>query len=318
MDLKSESGAKPVMKPLHNRKLLIVDDDEDNLKLLKRALEYEGYAVEVADSGQKALDSLKLEAPDLVLLDVNMPGLSGVETLRRLRASTTEYVSVIFISGNSRTEDIVQGLDYGADDYIRKPYQISEVLARIRAHLRNKDIRDELLIANHKLVDMTEHDELTNLYNMKAFYSRLDHELKRARRFGHSVGIIMFDVDHFKHVNDNHDHLFGSFVLKEIGTLVRKNIRNVDIGGRYGGDEFVILLSEATPEGAKMFAERLRKAIEVHIFDSGHSKMHLTVSLGVTVTDSRPEIDRENLVRIADRALYEAKSSGRNCTRYLS
>lgn len=306
------------MKPLHNRKLLLVDDDEDNLKLLRRALEYEGYAVEVADSGQKALDALKVATPDLVLLDVNMPGLSGVETLRRLRASTTEYVSVIFISGNSRTEDIVMGLDYGADDYIRKPYQISEVLARIRAHLRNKDIRDELLTANHKLLDMTEHDELTNLYNMKAFYARLDHELKRAKRFGHAVGVIMFDVDHFKYVNDNHDHLFGSFVLKEIGMLIRKNIRNVDIGARYGGDEFVILLSETTPEGAKMFAERLRKTVEATVFDSGHDQMQLTVSLGVTVTEPRPEIDRENLVRKADRALYEAKSSGRNCVRYLA
>ncbi|MBX9768859.1 MAG: diguanylate cyclase, partial [Bdellovibrionales bacterium] len=253
----------------------------------------------------------------LVLLDVNMPGLSGVETLKRLRASTTEYVSVIFISGNSRTEDIVTGLDFGADDYVRKPYQISEVMARIRAHLRNKDIRDELLTANHKLLDMTEHDELTNLYNMKAFYARLDHELKRARRFEHSVGIIMFDVDHFKRVNDNHDHLFGSFVLKEVGRLIRKNIRNVDIGARYGGDEFVILLTETAPEGALMFAERLRKTIENTVFDSGHDKMQLTISLGVTVTDGRADLDRENLVRIADRALYEAKSSGRNCSRYL-
>src|SRR5690606_20888894 len=148
----------------------------------------------------------------LVLLDVNMPDLNGLETLAFLRQNR-EYISTIFISGNSDDEDVIRGLDSGADDYITKPFDPAVMLARIRCQLRIKDLRDELRRANVRLQELVEIDDLTGLYNMRSLYQKVDHELGRAARFNRSVAAVMMDMDHFKSVNDEHDHLFGSYVL---------------------------------------------------------------------------------------------------------
>jgi diguanylate cyclase (GGDEF)-like protein len=194
------------------------------------------------------------------------------------------------------------------------------LLAKVRAQLRIKDIRDNLKIANQRLQDLVEIDDLTGLFNMRSIYQKIETELGRARRYGRAVGVVMMDMDNFKTVNDTNDHLFGSHVLSEVGKIIQKTIRQADFAARYGGDEFLIALAETTPDGAVAFAERLRSAIAAATFTSPHSNppatMRLTASLGVAVYHAGSEpIDARSLVLNADHALYEAKHAGKDCIR---
>jgi two-component system, cell cycle response regulator len=294
------------------RRILAVDDDPESLRVLMKALEWDGYQVARASSGPEALRSLNDWKPQLVLLDVNMPGLNGIDTLSLLRKQT-QYVSTIFVSADSNTADVIRGLDAGADDYICKPYDPQELLARIRCHLRIKDVRDELRRANERLKELVDRDDLTGLFNMRSLYQKLDTEIDRAHRYDRQVAVIMMDMDHFKQVNDQHDHLFGSHVLSEVGRLIRSNMRKVDIAARYGGDEFLIVLTEINADGAKIFAERLRKVILETEFSQGRYQKKLTASIGLAVTGiGGSGLDARSLVREADRALYSAKEQGRN------
>ena len=295
-----------------SRKILVVDDDDINRELVGKALEFEGYQVRLAESGMAGLTVIQEWRPHLVLLDINMPGLDGFETLSRLRKQG-EYVSVIFVSANSNSEYVIRGLDTGADDYIRKPFNPLEMLARVRSQLRNKDLNDSLKKANDRLKELVDIDDLTGLFNMRSLYKRLDFELDRARRYGRSVSVIMMDLDHFKRVNDQHDHLFGSFVLTQVGKMISENIRKVDFAARYGGDEFLVVLTEIGLQGAVTFANRLRERIEGGTFKNEYYSMNLTASLGLSIANpNEVEIDARGMVRYADRALYMAKENGRN------
>lgn len=300
-----------------DRRLLVIDDDPDSLAIISEALNWEGYQVRTALSGQEGLDQIQQWSPDLILLDVNMPGMNGIETLKDLR-QRTQYVSVMFISGNTSTEHVVHGLDTGADDYIPKPFAPVELLARVRTQLRIKDLNDQLRMANERLKELVDTDDLTGLLNMRSVYQRLESELQRAKRFGRQVCVVMMDMDKFKSVNDGHDHLFGSFVLSEVGKIIRQTIRNIDLGARYGGDEFLMILTETNAEGAAKFCERLRLAIEQYDFHSGKDRIRLTASIGFSITPPGDgQTDARGLVRTADHALYEAKKAGRNCVRVI-
>ncbi|MCB0366505.1 MAG: diguanylate cyclase [Bdellovibrionaceae bacterium] len=294
-------------------RILVVDDDPASAKLVRVALECEGYQVLVAGSGKEAIREMSDWNPHLVLLDVSMPGLNGLDTLKYLRARN-HYVSTIFVSGRSDTDDVVRGLDAGADDYVCKPFDAKELLGRVRTQLRIKQLNDSLKAANKKLKSLVDKDDLTGLFNMRSLYEKLDNELNRARRFGRCVSVLMMDMDHFKSVNDSHDHLFGSFVLQEVGKIIRNNIRSVDFAARYGGDEFLIVLTEIGVEGASVFAERLKNLIKEYEFSQGTHSSHQTVSIGLAVTEKgNPTIDARSLVRYADHALYKAKAEGRDC-----
>ena len=300
------------------RKILVVDDDPASLRITFKALEFEGYQVQTADSGHEAVVKMNDWRPHLVLLDVSMPGLDGLETLKILRARD-EYVSVLFVSGKSAPEDVIRGLDSGADDYIRKPFETLELLSRVRSQLRIKDLNDSLKKANDKLKELVDIDDLTGLFNMRSLYKRLDFELDRARRYKRSVCVMMMDMDFFKKVNDQHDHLFGSFVLSEVGRMIRENIRKVDFAARYGGDEYLIVLTELDHKGAQTFAERLRQRIASHTFTADNHQITLTASLGYAIANpSERNIDARTLVRVADQALYKAKESGRNKVVFFS
>jgi two-component system cell cycle response regulator len=309
------------MKPLQSkispesRRILVIDDDSDSLSIISEALRWENYQVLTAISGAEGLELIKTWNPDLILLDVNMQGMNGIETLQDLRHKEN-YVSVMFISGNTSTEHVVAGLDTGADDYIPKPFDPLELLARVRTQLRIKDLNDQLRDANEKLKELVDIDDLTGLFNMRSVYQRLESEMDRARRFGRQVCVVMMDMDFFKTVNDGHDHLFGSFVLSEVGAIIRKTIRTIDLGARYGGDEFLMILTETNSEGALKFCNRLRVGIESHHFKYGKDEMRLTASIGFAMTMSGDKFtDPRALVRAADHALYQAKGAGRNCIR---
>jgi diguanylate cyclase (GGDEF)-like protein len=294
------------------RKILVVDDDPQSLKLVEKALQFDGYQVETADSGTAALQKMNSWSPHLVLLDVSMPGLSGIQTLQLLRTKG-EYVSVLFLSGKSNTDDIIRGLDAGADDYICKPFDILELLSRVRSQLRIKDLNDNLKRANIRLKELVDIDDLTGLFNMRSLYKKLDFEIDRARRYKRHVCVLMMDMDFFKKCNDNHDHLFGSYVLSEVGRIVRENIRKVDFAARYGGDEFLIVLTEIDRHGAFIFAERLRLLIENTVFSNDLHVIKLTASFGLAIKEPQTTaIDARSLVRYADKGLYLAKQQGRN------
>jgi two-component system, cell cycle response regulator len=295
-----------------DRRILVVDDDPDSLDIIAEALNWEGYSIRKASSGPNAVEMIRDWKPDLVILDVNMPAMNGVETLKSLR-KYEQYVSVMFISGNTDTHDVIAGLDAGADDYIPKPFNPMELLARVRTQLRIKDLNDQLRVANDRLKELADTDDLTGLYNMRSLYQKLDQELERARRFDRQVCVVMIDMDRFKSVNDGHDHLFGSYVLAEVGKMIREGLRSIDIGARYGGDEFLIVLTETTKEGAFQYCDRLREQIAARAFTNGKDQIRLTASLGFAITPAGDSTtDARSLVRSADVALYESKRAGRN------
>ena len=299
-----------------NGRIFVVDDDEANLEVIARGLSKEGYEVRTLEQGAGALDVINKWNPHVVILDVLMPEVNGLDIVQRIRQKSN-YISIIFLSARAETHDIVNGLDAGADDYVCKPFNLEELLARIRAQLRIKQLQDQLSSANSRLKQLVEIDDLTGLYNMRTLYEKLDGELSRCRRFGATLAVVMMDMDHFKQVNDKNDHLFGSYVLTEVGEIIRDNIRKIDHAARYGGDEFILILSEVHLHGAITFCERLRKAIGDHQFEHNHNKTQVTCSMGFALMHGqRPNIDARELVKLADRALYEAKDAGRNCICY--
>ncbi len=293
-----------------SRRILVIDEDRDSLGILLEPLRWEGYDAQGVSSLSEALTKIQEWQPLIVLLDLKdfEPGLLSLKKIKE----RIPHGSCLVLSDDSSTEAIIKGFDYGADDYIVKPFVPLELLARLRTHLRIRDLHEQLVVANEKLLAMVDTDDLTGLYNMRSLYQRLEFEMQRARRFGRQVCVIMLDMDNFKSVNDGHDHLFGSYVISEVGQIIKANTRNIDIPARYGGDEFLIVLTEVNFEGSKYFCERLRRSIEANRFKSGGDEINLTVSIGFSMTTAGEIISARELVRCADHALYEAKRRGKN------
>ncbi|HEX7676368.1 MAG TPA: diguanylate cyclase [Bdellovibrio sp.] len=294
-----------------SRRILVIDDDTDSMEILLEPLRWEGYDARGVTTEAEAHKLIESWIPHVVILDWMAPSMAGLRVLKAVRERLA-HVSCVFVSENSSTEAIIEALDSGADDYIVKPFVPLELLARIRTQLRIRDLHEQLLYANEKLKELVDTDDLTGLYNMRSLYQRLDFEMERARRFNRDVCVVMMDMDYFKTVNDGHDHLFGSYVLSEVGKIIRACTRNIDIPARYGGDEFLMVLTETNHEGAMHFCERLRQNIEKTTFRNGPDSIKLTASLGFAITIPGENLSARELVRRADHALYEAKRGGRN------
>lgn len=297
---------------LVNKKILIVEDDPSVLEVFDEALVQAGFQTQRALSANEAFAKLNGFQPDLILSDHDMPGMTGLDFLIELRRQKN-YVSLIFISGRSDLKTICEALEIGADDYIRKPIRFEELVARVRSCLRTKEVHVQLQEANKKLLEMVDHDFLTGLFNMRTMYEKIDFELKRARRYDRKMAAVMIDMDHFKSVNDQNDHLFGSFVLSEMGKILHNTVRGTDYAARYGGDEFLVVLTEVDEDGAKIFCDRLRQKVLGHVFENENSRIQLTISIGYVVAGGEQNVDARALVRSADHALYRAKERGRNC-----
>lgn len=289
----------------------MIDNDSDSLEILLEPLRWEGYDARGVTSEAEAHKLVESWIPHVVILDWMTPSMAGLRILRTVRERLA-HVSCVFVSENSNTDAIIEALDSGADDYIVKPFVPLELLARIRTQLRIRDLHEQLLFANEKLKELVDTDDLTGLYNMRSLYQRLDFEMERGRRFQRDVCVVMMDMDYFKTVNDGHDHLFGSYVLSEVGKIIRANTRNIDIPARYGGDEFLMVLTETNHEGALFFCERLRANIEKTTFKNAEDSIKLTASLGFAITVPGENISAKELVRRADHALYDSKRGGRN------
>lgn len=298
-------------KDPRSRPILVVDEDPDTLELMLEPLRWEGYDVRGLTSPKEASESLNYWQPQMIIIDPEFSDRDGLKYLNSL-AGFLESTTLVIVSSNSSPEHIAQCLDMGASDYIVSPFVPLEFLARIRAQLRFRDAKEELIEANQKLQQLVDIDDLTGLFNMRSIFEKLEFEMERGKRFNRPVTVVMIDMDRFKTVNDGHDHLFGSFVLAEVGKIIKASIRNVDIPARYGGDEFLIILSETPLAGVEHFCERLRKRVEETTFSQGKDSIKLTLSIGHASAGGIEALTAKDLVRCADTALYQAKNNGRN------
>lgn len=294
-----------------NRPILVLDEDPDTLELMMEPLRWEGYDVRGLTSPKEASEFLNYWKPQMIIVDPDFSEADGFEYLNSLQGHL-DKTALMVVSSDTSTDRITQCLDLGASDYIVSPFVPLEFLARVRAQLRFLDAREELQAVNQKLQELVEIDDLTGLFNMRSIYQKLEFEMERGRRFNRPVTVVMIDMDFFKSVNDGHDHLFGSYILSEVGKIIKTSTRTVDIPARYGGDEFLIVLSETPLAGVELFCERLRKKVEQTVFEQGEDTMKLTLSIGFATMQPGEHLTPKELVRRADRALYDAKRSGRN------
>jgi diguanylate cyclase (GGDEF)-like protein len=305
-------------------KILIADDREDNLGLLREWLSAQDYYVRCARDGREALDMARQDPPDLVLVDKIMPEVDGLSVARELKRGDPT-VPVIVLTGREDTHRTAIFDDTGADDLIMKPFQYEEVETRVRTMLKKREVfraleqaNEELRRANERMAHLIQFDEKTGLYNYRYFMERLTEEFKRARRYGNRLSLAVFDIDHFKEVNDRYGHPAGDKTLKGFGEIMVRSSRETDIIARYGGEEFVALLPQTTAVHGQRLAERIRRVTEAHRFhgaDAPEPVIRITVSSGVATFPLNDRIQRpEDLIKAADDALYRAKGAGRNRT----
>ena len=300
--------------------ILIVDDHEDNVEVLRARLEARGYRTEAAGDGREALEKVQASPPDLVLLDVMMPEVDGMEVARRIKADKSlPFIPIIMQTALDSTEHKVEGLDAGADDYITKPINFAELEARVRSMLRVKALqeevsrqRDELQRLNDRLLSISRTDGLTGLINRRHLEERLQEQFEHAKRLGEPFTVVMCDLDKFKSVNDTYGHQAGDAVLKQLADLLTAQAREIDHVGRYGGEEFMLVLPGTVLDAGVTFAERVRHAIAEHTFTFDGGAIHRTGSFGVSAWP-HPRVEGcDALVKAADDALYVAKETGRN------
>lgn len=295
-----------ITDPNNASRILVIDDAEDVHRLLVKKLGDEGYRVFSAYNGAEGLARARECNPSLILLDLSMPEVDGFEVLRELKEDEfVMHAPIILISGSEDTQDLVMGLDLGAVDYISKPFDFSELRARVRSAIRV-----------HKLMEMlaqrAQIDGLTGLWNRSYFDSRLDNEISESLRSNAPLCLALSDIDHFKLINDRYGHPAGDTALEGFSQLLLKELRQHDVACRYGGEEFGIILRNTELDDAANVIERIRARIERQIWPK-HPEHPLTASFGLVqlCTDSPPSTAK-SLVSAADSALYRAKAEGRN------
>lgn len=304
-------------------KTLVVEDSRTTLKIICQSLERMGITPVPAETGAKAIDLFVLERPDLILLDIVLPDIDGFDVARRLRQleQPGEWTPILFITSMNKDEDLEKGIAAGGDDYIHKPVSDVVLGAKIRAMQRIIQMRHSLLVltrkldaANQELRRLTSLDGLTGISNRRHFDDTLSREWRRSMRQGAEFAVIMCDVDMFKAYNDALGHQVGDDCLRRVAAvLTTATDRGGDLVARYGGEEFAIVLPETSLAGGYVVAERMREAIEaLNIAHPAAPEGHVTASFGVASGIAMPEADPLQLVKAADKALYEAKRSGRN------
>lgn len=298
--------------------ILIVDDQPTNLHVLLHFLKQHNFEIHIAENGERAIDILAKLHPDLILLDVMMPGIDGFETCRRIKANAkTADIPVIFITALHGIDSKITGFEAGGVDYITKPFHQPEVLARVNTHitlqkqkLELEKARQELLKQKKLLEIMTITDDLTGLFNRRYLSNVLEREFQRCRRHDTDLSCLMLDLDHFKEINDTRGHDCGDNVLHYFGKIISKSIRHSDFAFRIGGEEFLILLPQTDIEGAVQTGEKIRLTTLTEI--AAKTEVHVTVSVGVSSFHEHHPQKRDDLIIFADKALYTAKDRGRN------
>ncbi len=293
-------------------KILVAEDDSTSRRILGAVLCKLGYDVVSVADGDEAWKEFKKESPPrLAILDWMMPGRSGLEVCAKVRATgSEEYTYIILLTSNSAQDDIVEGMKAGADDYIVKPFNRQELEVRVKAGLRIINLQSELLLAKEKIREQSRTDDLTGIANRRAIFGHLDGELNRAERERKNISIAMLDIDLFKGVNDTYGHQAGDAVLKEVVSRVSGSIRPYDFVGRYGGEEFLIVLPGADENNAMIVCERILQRVQAEPVIFKGISIQCTVSIGLATWSGREDADK--LIEASDKALYTAKEKGRN------
>ena len=290
--------------PPESMKVMIVDDTQPNVLVLQRALTSIGYNISVAFDGEKALELIPKSKPDLILLDVMMQGINGFEVCKILKKDPElSDIPVIFITAMGMPKDVLSGFEAGAVDYITKPFNLKEVCVRVKTHLT-------LSAAIKKLIQDSETDSLTGLFNRRTFMKKIENEAMRFKRSQKPFSLLFADIDFFKKINDTYGHAAGDDVLVSIGNLLNAEKREVDQVGRWGGEEFLLLLPETSLEGAVQHGNKIRKSIAAKPIVYEGQEINLTMSFGVSEYSGNNNI--EKTIDQADQRLYLAKNSGRN------
>jgi len=298
-----------------NHSILIVDDSRTSRRQVREILEPAGLFCDFREAGD-GLEGFKqlLDRPaDLILCDLEMPGLDGGKFLQLL-AGRQELANlpVIMLTGREDREAKVRLLGQGASDYVTKPFDPEELLARVKVQLKIKTLQDSLRESNLRLQELAATDPLTGLANRRTLMSTLEREFRRSQRNGAPLSLLMVDIDHFKQVNDRYGHQQGDEVLATMAGILRRHLRPYDLAARFGGEEFCLILPETVLDEAAKVGERIRRAVAGQAFAGPLVDLKLTVSLGAAVFPAPGIGSDEDLIRVADHALYKAKSSGRN------
>jgi len=295
--------------------VLIIDDSVTVREQIIRTLEsFKLFArYYEAEDGLDGFKKLLSSPVDIILCDLEMPRIDGFKFLQMLKARPDlQDVPVIILTGMNDRERKLKGLEQGASDYITKPFDHEELVARVKIHLKIKKLQDELKRSNELLQELSNTDHLTGLFNRRYMMEALDKEVQRSIRKGSDLSLIMLDVDHFKHVNDRFGHLQGDVVLKRVALQLKKELRNYDCASRYGGEEFIAILPDSSLQQSVFVADRIRLAIQGFTFDGPLLPLCLTASLGVARFSREESVTVDGFIKQADDALYRAKANGRN------
>jgi len=294
--------------------VLVAEDNPIFQSMLKSMLTKWGYAVRMAHNGLEAWEAMQApDAPRLAVLDWMMPYMDGVEVCRRIRAVAREpYVYVLLLTAKTESADLVEGMEAGADDYLTKPFNAQELRVRLRAGRRILDLQEQLMQAREALRVQATHDALTSLLNRGRVLEILHGEIARSERELRPLSVLMVDLDHFKRINDTRGHQAGDEVLREASRRMKSAMREYDSPGRYGGEEFLIVLPGCAARDGYAQAERVREAFAREPFPAGPEPVAVTCSIGVSSRDVCTAEDADSLIREADEALYAAKHNGRN------
>jgi diguanylate cyclase (GGDEF)-like protein len=298
--------------------VLVIDDSDTERQQILQVLKKEGIFATFyeASDGLMGFRLLIEKRPDLIICDLVMPACDGLTFLKMRQVRPEEdirLIPILILTSIDNLQVKTQMFELGAQDYIIKPVDPAELVARVKVHLKLKKLQEQLVRQNQLLQRLSTTDSLTELYNRRHLLRLYEQAFASATRYGYDLSVAMMDVDHFKAINDAHGHLAGDRVLQEFAKWLRQSIRKGDIVGRYGGEEFLVILPHTPLKGALTFAKRFRQTVEAHeiLLDSGES-VRITVSVGVASWPEVPVTESWDLLRLADAALYEAKRAGRN------
>ncbi len=294
--------------------VLVAEDDNVTRCKLEKILTNMDFEVVSCKDGLDAWQVTQSKnTPRILVLDWMMPGMDGLEICRKIREQAREpYTFILLLTSKSKSDDFIEGMEAGADDYITKPFNNSELRARLKAGKRIVELNEELLSVRDHFENQATHDKLTGLYNRHYMVKTLEDELARALRYKTDLSCILLDLDCFKDVNDRFGHSFGDLVLREFSETLKQNIRKTDIAVRYGGEEFMVLLPHTNIAGAQIVAEKVRSASEKRMYDDGNNSITVTVSIGIASVKQNLLAESKEIMACADKALYQSKAEGRN------
>jgi two-component system cell cycle response regulator len=299
------------MEKARGKRILVVDDDPENLKLMNELVSAEGHSVTTAPEGETALHKVRAWKPHVILLDVNMPGMSGLDLIPKIRSSSPDYISIVMVSANAEPTAVAEAINRGADDYLIKPYRAQELMPRLRLAFKVKELNDSLKRLSQKLEEQAASDELTGLLNFRSLFKCGEEEIEKSKKFGKPFSMLLVDIDGFSSINEARGFKTGNEVIAAVAEKIRGCVRSVDLVARVSGDEFAALFPDTDLGSAEFLAERIRESIEKTVLQTGKTGLSITASLGVAgiKPDGLQLGSMSDLFRCAAEALRSAKTA---------